>query len=87
MSISAMYLLKGWGTPIWSNEFTEKVASLTLGVYLIHPAFLDAVNYKIKPLVYNIQILTIPIFSLLIFLASLIAAWAISKTPYIRRLI
>ena len=37
MSVCAMYILNNFTKPIGNNWLTEKVSSLTLGIYLLHP--------------------------------------------------
>ncbi len=87
MSISVMYLLKTWEKPIFQERTERKIASLTLGVYLIHPIFLEIINYlKLSPFA-NFPLASIPITTVMVFSISLLAAWIISLPPFIRRII
>lgn len=87
MSVSVMYLLKKWTKPIGNERLTELLASLTLGVYLIHPVFLDAIQHAWHvPQTVNPAI-SVPLISTVVFSLSLGAAWVISKIPYIKKAI
>jgi len=87
MSFSVMYLLKSWTKPIKSKMITKKIASLTFGVYLIHPIFLEGIRYTWpKYQTFNPSI-TIPLISIFIFILSLGSAQLISKIPYLRKTI
>lgn len=87
MSVSVMYLLKTWTAPIISQAVTQRTANLTLGVYLIHPVFLEIITYAgFRPSAFY-PILSIPLLAALVFLLSLCAAWVMSKLPYLQRVI
>jgi len=87
MSISIFCLLKLWINPIGNESLSKGIAALTLGVYLIHPVFLEAIiDAGYGPLSFN-QAVSIPVTSTVIFVMSLGVAWVISKTPYIKRII
>ncbi len=87
MSISLMYLLKTWGKPIFNETFTKKLSLLTLGVYLIHPAILEIVNYKGYGAMNFHPVISIPVITSIIFLISLTGAWIIHQVPYLRKTI
>jgi surface polysaccharide O-acyltransferase-like enzyme len=87
MSVSVMYLLKLWTKPIGNAWLTEKLASLTLGIYLVHPVFLETIQYRWHGYHAVNPAISIPLVSLLVFTLSLGAAWAINKIPYIKRTI
>jgi surface polysaccharide O-acyltransferase-like enzyme len=87
MSVSIMYLLKSWTSPIGSMKFTRSLSLLTLGVYLIHPIFIETIQYfKLGPLNFYPAV-SIPIISIIVFSSSLIAAWVIYQVPYLKRVI
>lgn len=87
MSVSVMYLLKLWTKPIGSERLTKKVSALTLGVYLIHPIFLEIIQYAgYGPLAFN-QAISIPFITVIVFSLSLSGAWVINKMPYIKLVI
>lgn len=68
---------------------TKKLAALSFGVYLIHPIFLDIVAYTMrdKSLEYMNAFLYIPIFSIIIFIASLFVAYIMSKIVLLKNCI
>lgn len=87
MSVSIMYLLKLWTKPIYSEKYTISLSSLTLGVYLIHPIFLNTIQYfGFDPLKYYPAV-SIPVIVIFVFCSSLIASWLIYKVPYLKRVI
>ena len=87
LSLSNIALLMRISKPIISIPLTKKLGQLTFGVYLIHPIYFHlirglGINEKnIHPIV------SIPVAAITVFILSLISAWAISKIPYIRRII
>lgn len=87
MSISIIYLLKTLDRPIFGTAFSKKLSILTLGIYLIHPVFLELIRF----LGYganNFQpIISIPIVTTVAFLMSLIVAWCIYHVPILKRII
>lgn len=87
MSVSVMYLLKTWTTPLVSDRFTQRTAALTLGVYLIHPVFLEIINHAgFRPGAYY-PVLSVPLLAGLVFALSLCTAWIINRIPYLQRVI
>lgn len=70
------------------KEFIQKLASLTFGIYIIHPFVLEELNKK-----FNINALSfehlysVPINSLIIFLISLILVYIIKLIPFFNRYI
>ena len=87
MSISVMYLFKKWNTPIVNTGITKKMAALTLGVYLIHPLFLETINnMNLGAMSFN-PYASIFLVSTTVFLISLFSAWLILKIPFLRRVI
>lgn len=87
MFISVMYLLKTWNAPIISSEVTEKISSMTFGIYLIHPVILEAINARFSALISLHPWILILIVTTVVFLISLVVIWAIQKVPYLRRTI
>ena len=69
------------------NRVVTKVSGCTLGIYLIHPFF---INVAIKLLKINMgadmPYLKVTVFALIVFSASLIATWVFKKIPVIRKL-
>lgn len=87
MSISIMFIFKTWTNPVFSKIHTEKIASLTLGIYLIHQIPIVIFNSKhIGLLSYN-PALAVPVTTFLVCITSLAGALIISKLPYLKRTI
>ena len=87
MSVSAMLLLKRLTSPLINIKFTRRLASMTLGIYLIHPFLLEIVNYKgLWTNSFN-PVLSAPALATCVFILSGISVWAISQIPYLRRTI
>lgn len=86
MSVSIMYLLRDWNSPILNSHFTHRLSLLTLGIYLIHPIMLEAMIYtgyatKMHP------ILSVPIVTSIIFITAGVGAWTLSQIPYLKKII
>lgn len=87
MSVCAIYLLKNLSKPMFNGPLMEKISFLTLGVYLLHPFFLEIIQGAgYGPRVFN-PLISIPLISIGVFSISLVVAWGISIIPYIRRVI
>lgn len=87
MSVSIMYLFKLWTTPIFCNRFTGSLSKLTLGVYLVHPIFLEAILLsRFGPLNFH-PVVSIPAVAIFVIGSSLLTSWVIYQVPYIRRVI
>jgi surface polysaccharide O-acyltransferase-like enzyme len=87
MSISMMYLFKKWKAPFYNKKVTKKLSALSFGVYLVHPIFLESINYLGFGAVNYNPAISVPIISLFVFSLSLLSAWCISKVPYLRKTI
>ena len=87
MSVSVMYLLKLWIKPIINVEITKKLSGLTLGVYLIHPLFLEMFSSLGYATHYFNPIWSVPITAVLVSALSLLAAYIISSIRYLDRVI
>ena len=87
MSISILYLLKSWNKPIISRKVTKTLAALTLGVYLIHPIFLEILSlYGYSATKYN-PLWSVPAITVLVSVLSLCLTYLISKINYLNRII
>lgn len=87
MSISLMLMLKqctlagGWA------QCVQRVAPLTLGVYLVHPILLESFReYGFKP-EDHAPLLTVPLVAALVFGGALVVALVFHRTPWLKRLI
>lgn len=87
MSISLMYLFKLNNQFRLSKKLTKQISALTFGIYLIHPVFLDIFKFFGFLPEESCALISIPIYTLVIFILSILACWIISKIPYIKRII
>lgn len=88
MSLCAFSLLKTAGKPFLINrEATRGISRLVLGIYLVHPVFIDIFRYTgvfnpgFSPLA------VIPLVSFLVFVFSLAAVRIISSVPYLNKVV
>ena len=87
MSLSIFYLMRSINKYIVSGYVIRKLASLSLGIYLIHPIYIDILRYYgIKAESLN-QMISIPLIASIVFSMSAITALLMSKVRYVRRLI
>ncbi|OOY33617.1 hypothetical protein BMI88_01600 [Thioclava sp. F36-6] len=85
MSFSIFALLARAKNDFVHEKELRNFSNLTLGIYLIHPVFLDLFQSLLKgllPPAFNI-----PVKAILVFLASALVALALSRIPYLRRII
>ncbi|WP_161635595.1 acyltransferase [Paraburkholderia mimosarum] len=87
MSFFVICLFKKWSRGIWNDEFTKRVASLTLEIYVIHPIILGVINHEVGILKAVNPLISIPLTAVIVFSLSLLAALAISKMRAIRKTI
>lgn len=86
MSIAAMYLLKDFSLP-FSDAALKRISGLTLGVYLVHPLFLEwFARYKFNALLFSAT-LSVPVVAAAVFLSSYLAADLLSRIPLLKRVI
>ncbi|MEM9805350.1 MAG: acyltransferase family protein [Cyanobacteria bacterium P01_D01_bin.56] len=84
MSVSMMYLLKSWNTPIVNKTLTKKLSLFTLGIYLIHLFFLEALirlGYATK----FHPIISVPSVTVIVFIIALAGTWLLSHIPYLKK--
>lgn len=87
MATFVALLLRKFTIPIWNKKVTKGAASLTLGVYLVHPFILDVFRYKIYVMKTVHPAISIPLTTASVLSVSFAFSWIISKVPYIRRTI
>jgi len=87
MSASVMYLFRKVNVPLLGRDATQKAASLTLGVYVVHPFILEVMNYKGVLTSAFSPVASIPFVTLCVFILAFIGVWIISRVPYLRRTI
>ena len=86
MSVSAMYLLKEV-KPIFNVKYTNMLSRLVLGVYLIHPLFLETNNHLGFVLTKYYPIVTIPITAIFVFIFSIVVSLLLYNLPFLKRII
>ncbi|MCY7296326.1 acyltransferase [Alteromonas sp. a30] len=87
MSISLMYLLKSWDKPMINAGFCRKLSLLTLGIYLIHPIFLETLQSSAFHLSDAHPLISIPVLSVVVALVSTLVVYLISHIPLLKRVI
>lgn len=87
MSISILCMMKSWESSIVNDNLLIEVSSLTFGIYLVHPIYIDIIvwfGYKPQD---SYQIILIPVVAFLVFGLSLCTSLLISRIPLLRRVI
>jgi hypothetical protein len=69
------------------NDKIKKYSKLTLGIYLVHPIFLESINFIGLGTRYTNSLLMIPITSVIVFILSLTFCVYISKIRFIKAII
>jgi surface polysaccharide O-acyltransferase-like enzyme len=87
MSTCVMYLLKLWEKPLINENITKLLSMLTLGVYLIHPLFLETLGHiGLKPTSFH-PVISVPVIAIFVYASSLIGTWILFHIPYLKRTI
>lgn len=87
MSLAVMHLLKYLDRPLFGRRVNDRITSLTLGAYLVHPVILETIKaFSAPPDVFP-QLVYIPALTIVVGLASLGTAWILSRLPILRRVI
>lgn len=87
MSISVFYLMRYWRNPLLGPILTPRVATLTMGVYLIHPLFIEILQRAgLGPIDFH-PTLAIPLVALVAACSALAVARVLNRRAYLRRLI
>jgi len=85
MAASCMYLLKSWNRPLAGAHRTRQLSALTMGVYLIHPLFIEVLQRAgFGTLDFN-PILSIPAVAAAAFAGALAVSYLIARVPLLRR--
>jgi surface polysaccharide O-acyltransferase-like enzyme len=87
MSLSVFYIFKAAQGLRPPSIFLEKLAMLTFGVYLIHPIFINVLSVNIYDYFKPHPSFGLPANAILVFMLSLAAAFLISRTPYLRKIV
>jgi len=87
MSISMMFLLKRIKIPLINAVVSSKLAILSLGIYVIHPFFIDSMRFfGFVPESFN-PLLSIPLISLIALALSVSSCYLIEKVPGLNKVI
>lgn len=87
MSASVFYLMRHWRYPMLGPILTPQVAALTMGVYLIHPLFIEILQrVGLGPIDFH-PALAIPFVALVAACGALAVARFLHRRPYLRRII
>lgn len=73
--------------PIIGDKLTGSLSKLSLGIYLIHPIYIDFFDYLGFSAVNYFAALGIPIMTLLIFILTAATSFLISRIKFVKRLI
>lgn len=87
MSISAMFVLKQSTTPLVSAPFTQRLAGLVLGVYLMHPILLDVLRYYGISALMCTPLVSVPLIAFPVFAVTAVITWITHRVPYLRRVV
>ncbi len=69
-----------------SNKFLSRIADLTLGVYLVHPVFIEVYSkLGLKPFYHPLCM--VPLLTVVVFFSSVVFSYVISKIPVINKTI
>ncbi len=87
MSVSMVFLLKESSFPLLSAQTSRRLASLTLGIYLVHPVFIDTLDlFGVSARLFH-PALGIPLMAVLVFGVSAAVVQGICWTPYVKRIV
>lgn len=90
MSISLMWLLRTRsfdGVPGAAGTTFRRLSELTLGIYLVHPVFLELFRRFAFRQEEFYPLVTVPLVTVLVFAASLLCAFVLYRIPYLKRAI
>jgi surface polysaccharide O-acyltransferase-like enzyme len=87
MSAVVIYICREAGSRCSRFGFLQAISPLTLGVYLVHPIFIDMAVLITGYTKSNLSFLAIPVVASVVFCASVFTAWIIRAVPLLRRVI
>ncbi len=87
MSLSIMFLLKELSFPIMNARISKHLASLSLGIYIVHPVFIDTLEYFGIPARFCSPAFSVPIIAALVFSSSLVVVQGVYSVHYIKRIV
>ena len=69
------------------NKLICFISKYSLGIYALHPMFIDVMYKVIDKFDFNIAIINIPVVFIISFTASIIVSFIMSKIPKIKNLV
>lgn len=87
MSVAMVYAFKHWTAGKFLITLANFVAPFTLGIYLMHPIFLECLEYVNLPYMFGTPLVGVPVTTTLIFGLSLASTWVLSRIRHLERII
>jgi surface polysaccharide O-acyltransferase-like enzyme len=87
MSACVFLLMRDHARPMLGQPLTRQAAGLALGVYLVHPIFLEVLSNAGYGPITPPSPLTIPIMAAVVFCLSVLVVLFLKRVPYLRRIV
>jgi surface polysaccharide O-acyltransferase-like enzyme len=87
LSVSLYFWFKKSNDPIIPPQWLQGLAGMSLGIYLIHPFYLDLLKYYRMESKNFFPWISIPVLSVFIFLISGLTTYLISRIPILKRVV
>lgn len=87
MALSVMCAMTLWTKPIYSEKVVQKLASLSLGVYLMHPSLVEIIQYTFSEHLSAQPLLSIPLVSFTVLSLSAYITYLFVKTPFLNKIV
>ncbi|AYH48177.1 acyltransferase [Dickeya fangzhongdai] len=87
MSISVMWILKFTRLRKSHSNKLRFLSDVSLGIYLIHPVFIEVFYYLAARRWIDYSIVSIPLMSMIVFACCMVSVFFIKKVPYLRRIV
>lgn len=86
-SIAVFHLLRGWGAPVAEGGVVDRVATTSLGVYLLHPVLLDGLRFAGVRAERWLPAVSVPVLVGVLLVVSLVLVEALGRSSLTRRLV
>ncbi|WP_263062804.1 acyltransferase [Dickeya dadantii] len=87
MSVSFMWILKFFHLSKSHSNKLKFLSDISLGVYLIHPVFIEVFYYLAARRWVDYSLIAIPLMSVIVFICCIVSVFFIRKVPYLRRVV
>ncbi|QWT40844.1 acyltransferase [Dickeya dadantii] len=87
MSASFMWILKFSHLSKSHSNKLKFLSDISLGVYLIHPVFIEVFYYLAARRWVDYSLIAIPLMSVIVFICCIVSVFFIRKVPYLRRVV